>query len=594
MAGGIRWDLLGDLGKNFVGAYDKAQDNETARQRLALLGQHENLRLAIELRKQQQLENSQAVWDKIGANLAGGGDSLGSPTGLGSPNTPVPTSPSANASPRLPTFAQGSNIGNYAGAISGIESGGRYDITGPTSPKYGRALGKYQIMEANLPEWSQAALGRQVSADEFLKSPDIQDAIFQHRFGGYVQKYGSPERAAAAWFSGSPDISSSKRDSLGTSVQKYVSMFSNNLRRAGDGQTPDLPETRVALPADAAPPATVAAAGVPPTVPGDTWSANADLPRRTQVASNTVTVPNPFQADDGKSAGQVLTEQQQKRDQAAITPPGAAPGGAVRPAKADEYNRQLIGLMVRDPSTRAAGLQMWKELRSGEKWQIHDLGPQGRVYFNPQTRETVPIPGTVADKTDPKVKAAADLRGEFDNHQEVKTFNQISEGYNRVLGAVQQRIADPNTVSPAADIALVFGLMKMLDPPSVVRESEQADARNAGGVPERIRNTYNKLLTGEFLTDSQRQDFVNQANAQYKASRGRVEGLSKRYQKLAERQGLDPEDVVYMPGAAPIPQVAKPTPAQGSQVSGAPQAVERRTLDGASYFRDANGTWWKE
>jgi hypothetical protein len=118
----------------------------------------------------------------------------------------------------------------YAGAIKSIESGGKYDIVGPTHPKYGRALGAYQVMEANLPEWSKAALGREVSANEFLANPKVQDAVFQDRFGGYVQKYGNPQDAASAWFTGRPLAQGANaRDALGTTGQSYVDKFTGAL-----------------------------------------------------------------------------------------------------------------------------------------------------------------------------------------------------------------------------------------------------------------------------------------------------------------------------------------------------------------------------
>ena len=118
----------------------------------------------------------------------------------------------------------------YAGAIKSIESGGKYDIVGPTHPRYGRALGAYQVMEANLPEWSKAALGREVSADEFLANPKVQDAVFQDRFGGYVQKYGNPQDAASAWFTGRPLAQGANaRDVLGTTGQGYVDKFNRAL-----------------------------------------------------------------------------------------------------------------------------------------------------------------------------------------------------------------------------------------------------------------------------------------------------------------------------------------------------------------------------
>jgi len=53
--------------------------------------------------------------------------------------------------------------------------------------------------------------------------------------------------------------------------------------------------------------------------------------------------------------------------------------------------------------------------------------------------------------------------------------------------------------------------MKMLDPGSVVRESEFATAANAAGVPDRIRNQFNRVRTGERLAEKQRADFLNQA-----------------------------------------------------------------------------------
>lgn len=117
----------------------------------------------------------------------------------------------------------------YGEAIASIESGGNYGAIGPTHPKMGRALGKYQIMEANIGPWSKEALGREVSADEFLANPQIQDAIFKPKFQGYVAKFG-PEGAAQAWIGGPGAVGKTNRkDSLGTSVGEYGKRFMGNL-----------------------------------------------------------------------------------------------------------------------------------------------------------------------------------------------------------------------------------------------------------------------------------------------------------------------------------------------------------------------------
>lgn len=119
----------------------------------------------------------------------------------------------------------------YRNAIASIESAGSgdYSAIGPTHDTLGRALGKYQIMEANIAPWAREALGREVTADEFLANPELQDAIFDHRFGQYVQKYG-PAGAAQAWLGGEGGVGKLGRtDALGTSIGDYSNRFMSAL-----------------------------------------------------------------------------------------------------------------------------------------------------------------------------------------------------------------------------------------------------------------------------------------------------------------------------------------------------------------------------
>jgi hypothetical protein len=93
------------------------------------------------------------------------------------------------------------------GAIGGIESGGAKDpyrtVGVPT--KYGRALGRYGIVEANVGPWSAAALGQPLTPAQFLADDKAQDAVFMHRFGQYVARFGE-EGAARAWYGGPGNI----------------------------------------------------------------------------------------------------------------------------------------------------------------------------------------------------------------------------------------------------------------------------------------------------------------------------------------------------------------------------------------------------
>lgn len=115
--------------------------------------------------------------------------------------------------------------GDAASAIANIESGGKYDLLGPVTKTGDRAYGKYQVMGANVPQWTKAHLGQAMTPEQYLASPEAQDAVFKGQFGQYTQKYG-PEGAARAWFAGEGGMNNpNARDQLGTTVQAYADRF---------------------------------------------------------------------------------------------------------------------------------------------------------------------------------------------------------------------------------------------------------------------------------------------------------------------------------------------------------------------------------
>jgi hypothetical protein len=116
---------------------------------------------------------------------------------------------------------------NYAGAISSIESGGDYGILGPSTRSGDRAYGKYQIMGANIPQWTREVLGAPMSPQEFLANQQAQDTVFSTKFGQYVDKYG-PEGAARAWFAGPGGMNNlNAKDVNGMTVGEYGRRFTS-------------------------------------------------------------------------------------------------------------------------------------------------------------------------------------------------------------------------------------------------------------------------------------------------------------------------------------------------------------------------------
>ena len=70
------------------------------------------------------------------------------------------------------------------------------------------------------------------------------------------------------------------------------------------------------------------------------------------------------------------------------------------------------------------------------------------------------------------------------------------ETHDAFEGKIQKETDKP---SPASDMALIFGFMKLLDPTSTVREGEYATVQNATGIPGRVTNAYNNAIDGLIL-----------------------------------------------------------------------------------------------
>ena len=118
----------------------------------------------------------------------------------------------------------------FMAAIAGQESGGmserdRYRVVNAWG-----AVGKYQVLKSNIPQWSKAALGYSISWQKFRDSPNLQEKIVRHRLKGYFDKYGA-RGAASAWYSGNPNLHMSTRpQSGGPSIKSYVDSV---IKRAG-------------------------------------------------------------------------------------------------------------------------------------------------------------------------------------------------------------------------------------------------------------------------------------------------------------------------------------------------------------------------
>lgn len=257
-----------------------------------------------------------------------------------------------------PDADAGTPLSPYAGAIASIESAGSgdYRAVGPRTRTGDRALGRYQVMSQNIGPWSREVLGREVSPQEFIANPQLQDAIFEGKFGQYVQKYG-PEGAARAWFAGEGGMNNpNARDQLGTSVAQYAAKFNRGL----DQQ----PQAMAFAPQEAVPQFPPQSAQAPAT--GNWWDSDPDADAASQEGGrvNTVTV---------RPAGQTpLVAAPQTAEQPPVSMTEAGARGVAQGATFNFYDelRGLIeasGANPRDPASLGKLLQGAYKYWSGDK-----------------------------------------------------------------------------------------------------------------------------------------------------------------------------------------------------------------------------------
>jgi hypothetical protein len=145
------------------------------------------------------------------------------------------------------------------------------------------------------------------------------------------------------------------------------------------------------------------------------------------------------------------------------------------------------------------------------------------------TREAARMKGD----RDAEMKLADDYRAQS------KNFKETADAYKQISA-----VLDKSTTSAAATLAGATKFMKMIDPGSVVRESELGMALAATGVFDRATNYYNTLKNGKVLTPSQAADFKNITKQINDAASQQQKLVDKHFAGVARGYKLRPEMVV--------------------------------------------------
>jgi len=104
------------------------------------------------------------------------------------------------ASAGQPGTQSGDAFGMFMKAVAQQESGGNYGALG-SMVGGDRAYGKYQVMGANVANWTKEALGYSMDPNAFLQNKAAQDQVAKYKLGQLFRQFG-PKQGAAAWNQG--------------------------------------------------------------------------------------------------------------------------------------------------------------------------------------------------------------------------------------------------------------------------------------------------------------------------------------------------------------------------------------------------------
>ncbi len=172
------------------------------------------------------------------------------------------------------------------------------------------------------------------------------------------------------------------------------------------------------------------------------------------------------------------------------------------------------------------------EVKKGQWQKLTD----GRLY-NQTTGEFRDAPPPNPGSVPPKFDDVSSLRKEIQGLPSYKNLSQALPIYRSMAETAGRN-------SKASDLNLVYGLGKIMDPNSVVREGEMTMVKSTASWPDWLQGALASLNGGAALTPETRQAIMTEAY-------GRVQGYdqafkqdAEQYRGIVDRNKFNPADVI--------------------------------------------------
>jgi len=130
-----------------------------------------------------------------------------------------------------------------------------------------------------------------------------------------------------------------------------------------------------------------------------------------------------------------------------------------------------------------------------------------------------------------QLKTAEALRKEYNGQLKDAGYTELEQNYEKIKRAI-------DSGTPIGDVASATSIMKLLDPGSVVRESELEMAMKTTGLWDRMTSFSTRTLKGTKLTEPQRQEFEQLAKEFYEVAKDTKVKIDRRYADIANQYGI--------------------------------------------------------
>ena len=148
---------------------------------------------------------------------------------------------------------------------------------------------------------------------------------------------------------------------------------------------------------------------------------------------------------------------------------------------------------------------------------------------------------------------AGKLRDDFNALPTVKAYRETVPIYQSMQDA-------QNRDSKAADLNLVYGLAKIMDPNSVVREGEMVMVNNTAALPDWLVGSINGLNGGQRLMPETRKAVMAEASSRVSSYKDAHDFYAEQFGQMADRAGINRKDLLITTPEPKQPAAAAPAP----------------------------------